>query len=270
MQHSYYVVKIKALRTFVVSRKLFILCFGLLLGGTVHAAGMVTVSSGVDYSTGDYGRADNTNMLVVPFSIRYRTDAWTYRLATAHLYIEEGVNGVLIGGDFITNKAEQNSISGMGDIIVSARYSFDTMTNLDAAFNLTGKVKLATADETRGLGTGSNDYTIEMGAYQPLTKNVDMFGSLGYRIKGDLPQTKLNNVWLGSVGFSFPWDKDTEFGLIYDFRQATSPRVSAVSEVSSYWDWRIDSRWSLNTYTVFGLSDASPNFGVGTQISYRY
>lgn len=269
MQYSH-IIKPKSFCTFVISRKLFILCFGLLLCGTIHAADTVTVSSGVDYSTGDYGQADNTNMLVIPFSIRYRTNAWTYKLATAHLYIEEGAGGVLIGGDFITNKTGQNNVSGMGDIVASARYSFDTITNLDTEFNLTGKVKLATADETKGLGTGSNDYTVELGAYQPLINNVDMFSSLGYRIKGDLPQTKLNNVWLGSVGLSFPWDKDTEFGLIYDFRQATSARVSAISEVSSYWDWRIDSSWSLNTYMVFGLSDASPNFGVGTQISYSY
>lgn len=269
MQHLS-VVKPKASRTFVAPHALFILCFCLLLGGTVYAADTVTVSSGVDYSTGDYGQVDNTNILVVPFSVRYRTDAWTYKLATAYLYIEEGAGGVLIGGDFITNKTGQNNLSGMGDLIASARYRFDTMTNLDTEFNLTGKVKLATADETKGLGTGSNDYTVELGVYQPLIGDVDMFGSLGYRIKGDLPQTKLNNVWLGSVGLSFPWDKDTEFGLIYDFRQATSARVPAISEVSSYWDWRIDRSWSLNTYMVFGLSDASPNFGVGTQISYSY
>jgi hypothetical protein len=244
MQHLF-IGKPKASRTFVALQALFILCFGLLSGGTVHAANTVTVSSGVDYSTGDYGQGNNTNMLVVPFSVRYRTDAWSYKLAAAYLYIEEGANGVLIGGDFITNKTGQNNLSGMGDLIVSARYNFDTMTNLNTDFNLTGKVKLATADETKGLGTGSNDYTVELGVYQPLINNVDMFGSLGYRIKGDLPQTKLNNVWLGSVGLSFPWDEDTEFGLIYDFRQATSARVPAISEVSSYWDWRIDRSWSI-------------------------
>ncbi|MEQ1814483.1 MAG: transporter [Candidatus Nitrotoga sp.] len=265
-----YAIRSKTFRTFIASRKLFILSFGLLLGGTVHAADTVTVSSGVDYSTGDYGQVSNTNMLVIPFSIRYRTDAWTYRLTTAHLYIEEGASGGLIGGDFITNKTGQNNVSGMGDLIVSARYRFNTMANLNTKFSLAGKVKLATADETKGLGTGSNDYTVELGAYQPLINNVDMFSSLGYRIKGDLPQTKLNNVWLGSVGLSFPWSKDTEFGLIYDFRQATSARVSAVSEVSAYWDWRASRNWSLNTYTIFGLSDASPNFGVGTQISYNF
>lgn len=269
MQHSY-LVKPKTSQTLIASHALFVLCFGLLLGSTVHAADTVTVSSGLDYSTGDYGQVRNTNILVVPFSVRYKTDAWSYKVATVYQYIEEGSGGFLIGGNIVPNNRGLTNVSGLGDFIVSTRYTFDTITNLDTEFDLTGRVKLATADETKGLGTGSNDYTVELGVYQPLINNVDMFSSLGYRIKGDLPQTKLNNVWLGSVGFSFPWDEDTKFGLIYDFRQSAITGGPAISEINPYWDWKIDKNRSMNTYGVFGLSNGSPNFGAGMQVSYSY
>lgn len=248
-----------------------IIALTLSLGTNIaQAAGRVTVSTGLDISTGDYGQPQDTNVLVVPFSVKYRTGAWSYKVATAYQYIQESTGGFLIGGDIIPTANGQTNVSGLGDFIVSARYAFEPTAASDTEFDLTGKVKLGTADVNQGLGTGSNDYTVELGVHQPTESEADIFGSLGYRIKGDLPQQKLNNVWLGSVGFSYPLSDETQFGVVYDYRQASTTRGAAASEISPYWDWRFAQDWSLNTYALFGLSDASPNFGVGTQISHSY
>ena len=226
----------------------------------------VTISSGFDYSTGDYGLGVNTNALSVPLSVKYRTGDWTYRLGTAYQYLEESSNSFLIDGNPIPNTA----VSGFSDIFTTARYVFKPVPVINTEFSLTGKIKFGTADQTKGLGTGANDYTVELGLYRPTGRNIDLFGSAGYRIKGDLPQRVLNNVWLWSIGFSTQMDSMTQMGVIFDYRQAALNGRPPGREISLYWNWRYDRNWSLNTYGLVGLTNASPNFGAGLLASYSY
>ena len=52
---------------------------GLLAIGGAQAADGVTFGVGVDYSSGDYGTATTTEILSVPFSLRYASGNWTYK-----------------------------------------------------------------------------------------------------------------------------------------------------------------------------------------------
>ena len=226
----------------------------------------VTISSGFDFSTGDYGLAVNTNTLSVPISVKYRTGDWTYRLGTAYLYLEESTKRFLIDGNPIPNY----EVSGLGDFVASTRYAFKPVPALNTAFNLNGRIKFGTADRTKGLGTGANDYTVELGFYQPTDTSVDWFGSVGYRIKGDLPQQVLNNVWLWSIGLSMLLDSRTQLGVVFDYHQATINGRPPFKEVGPYWGRRYDKNWSSTIYGLVGLTDASPNFGTGLLVSYSY
>jgi hypothetical protein len=226
----------------------------------------VTISSGLDFSTGDYGLAVNTNTLSVPVSVKYRTGDWTYRLGTSYLYLEESTKRFLIDGNTIPN----SEVSGLGDFVASTRYAFKPVPALNTEFNLNGRIKFGTADRTKGLGTGANDYTVELGFYQPTGSSVEFFGSVGYRLKGDLPQRVLNNVWLGSIGLSTLLDSRTQLGLVFDYRQATINGRPPFKELSPYWSRRYDRNWSFTAYGLVGLTDASPNFGTGLVGSYSY
>ena len=229
-------------------------------------ANRITISSGLDYNTGDYGLGVNTNALSVPLSVKYRTGNWTYRLGTAYLYLEESSSSFLIDGNPIPNTA----VSGLSDIYTTTRYAFKPVPVLNTEFSLTGKIKFGTANRAKGLGTGANEYTVDLGLYQPTDGSVDLFGSVGYRIKGDLPQRALNNVWLWSIGLSTRLDSMTQLGVIFDYRQATLNGRPPGKEVSLYWNWRHDKNWSFNTYGLVGLTNASPNFGAGLLASYSY
>ena len=237
---------------------------------SAQSADKLTVSGGLDYNTGDYGQIQNTNVMSVPLSIRYKTGAWSYRVAMPYQYIEESANSILIGGDILPNANGEKVVSGFGDVTVSARYALNTLENSNTDIDLIGKIKFGTANVAKGLGSGSNDYTLELSVYQPTADQIDLFGSVGYRIKGDLPQQALNNVWLGSAGFTFPLSSASQFGISYDYRQATFARGSAIREISPYVDWKYDQDVTLNTYALIGLSRASPDFGIGMQISYSY
>ena len=88
-------------------------------------------------------------------------------------------------------------------------------------FDLTGKIKFGTASESQGLGTGKNDYTLELDAYKPVSDHAIGFAGLGYKKMGDPRGTNLRNVWLGSIGVSYKINPLTNLGIMADYRQKT-------------------------------------------------
>ena len=66
------------------------------------------------------------------------------------------------GGEPIPGEGPMTTNSGIGDVIAGITL-YDVLSNrrLGFAMDLSAKVKLGTADETKGLGTGENDYTVQ-------------------------------------------------------------------------------------------------------------
>ena len=59
-----------------------------------------------------------------------------------------------------------SSASGLGDVTASAGYALFASADHTFGLDLTGKVKFATADENKGLGTGKNDYGLALDTYK--------------------------------------------------------------------------------------------------------
>ncbi len=65
--------------------------------------------------------------------------------------------------------------------------------------NVTGKVKIPTADEDKGLGTDETDFSLEVNLTKAYGSNV-AFGTVGYRKFGDPPEFDLDDVMHLSIG----------------------------------------------------------------------
>jgi hypothetical protein len=51
--------------------------------------------------------------------------------------------------------------------------------------------------------------------------------------------------------------------LIYDIRDNTTPTSQGISEITGYLGRNLSENWKLMLYGVAGLSDGSPDWGVG-------
>ncbi|MFO1435526.1 MAG: hypothetical protein U1F34_03880 [Gammaproteobacteria bacterium] len=133
-----------------------------------------SVGTGVDYSSGRYTDLVDTEILYVPFRFRYDYLNWTARLTVPWLQIT-GPNSVAGGGDSITvvnpgsRSTTRTTESGLGDVVGSLSYLF-TLGGQLPDLQVTGKIKFPTADENKGLGTGSYDYTILGELFQDVWK----------------------------------------------------------------------------------------------------
>jgi hypothetical protein len=228
----------------------------------------VLFTTGFDYSSGDYGTDQTTDMLFIPFTAKYATDQWSMSLTLPWLSIDSD-------GDFVVGPdgrpipvpgGEPTSESGLGDITAAYTWFAYPGTDTYPIVDVTGRVKFPTADEDKGLGTGEMDFALET----DLIKGIDrhsLFVTLGYKIFGDKPDFEIDNVFYTSIGDSYRYSPATSFGAFFDARQATTEFNDGISELTGFVSHRLAPKWKLMSYLVAGFSDASPDWGVGVMVT---
>ena len=237
------------------------------------AEGSFSFTSGVDYSTGKYGQSESTDITYIPLISKYETDDTTIKLTIPWLQITGP--GDVVGADAILVREgasrKRTTESGLGDIVFSATH---TIANIGETrpliLDLTGKIKFATASKTKGLGTGQNDYIVELDAYKPISKPITLFGGLGYKRMGDPAGVNLNNVWFSSVGLSYKLNPSTSAGIMADYRQETLDTSDPLREVTAFLTHKFSPQYKIQSYITHGYSDVSVDWGCGVMLGHTF
>ncbi|MFN2644728.1 MAG: transporter [Burkholderiales bacterium] len=232
----------------------------------------LTLGTGIDYTSGGYGTGQSTEILYLPFFARYETGRWLFRLTVPYIRITGPGNVRGAGDDRVTlprRGGPSRTESGLGDIVASGFYNVVSERSAPIGVDLGVKVKFATADETKGLGTGQNDYSLQADFFKAMGKSA-LFGSLGHRWYGDPPGIDLKDVFYGSIGASHRFSTETSGGLVYDYRPAIVAGGGEVSELTAFLSQRMGGEWKLQPYALLGFGRASPDYGVGVQVTHSY
>jgi hypothetical protein len=233
------------------------------------AEGVLTTSVGADFSSGDYGKRETTEAFALQLAAKYETGRWTVRFSVPWLRISGPSNVIGAGADGVVLPGEvgdRRRVSGLGDVVAGAAYTFGGTGH---AVDVAAKVKLPTADEAKGLGTGKTDVSVQadyfrrMGALTP-------FATLGYRRYGDPAGFELENAVFGALGLAYAESAESTIGAAYDFREAIVAGGSRSGELSFFLSQRLAAQWKLQLYLVKGLADASPDAGVGAVLGYSF
>jgi hypothetical protein len=254
---------------------------------TRAASGELSLGSGVQFTTGDYGGPSSTQILTIPFNARYDNGPWTFKAIVPYLHMSgpravvPGVGRVESGGPIsdllglpVTQRqqaaqSDRRTVSGLGDSSVSASYLFSG-AGKRSGVGLSARIKFATGDETQGLGTGSNDLSAQIDAFQQLEGNNSLFGVLGYTWFGDSPIVQFQNVANIGVGFSHRTATGDSVGVAFDARQGASPAPAAQRELTGFWSHRVDRNWRTQLYALRGFANGSPDWGGGLSLGYAF
>src|SRR5579859_5578863 len=227
------------------------LVFMLACSGTWAADGQLSLSTGFDYSSGDYGGSTSTDILQVPVIGKYETGLWTYKLTVP--YIEVTGPGNVVPGIGRANAVQgkkgaavsgTSTESGLGDITGAVTYNLFAGGASEPAIDLTGKIKLGTADRDKGLGTGENDYSAQVDIYQAFGR-ITGFATLGYSILGSSSAIPLDNVFYGTVGAAYKFDDSLSGGAMLDLRQAASSFSGPRRELTGFVNYKLDRVWKV-------------------------
>lgn len=228
----------------------------------------ISVTTGVDYSSGDYGTGIDTNILVVPVAARVSTGDLRFSASVPYIRIDGA--GSIVGGDggpIIVDPATPSAKrSGIGDLTLGANYGIPE-NRIGVGIDLGARVKLPTAET--GLGTGKTDFSFS-GELSRTFGTVTPFVQAGYRIMGDPDGIDLENVFFGSVGASTSLGSGGSVLLAsYDYRQATSALVEDSEEVFGAFSTPLSKALNLTLYGSAGLSDGAPDYGLGAMVTFK-
>lgn len=228
----------------------------------------LSFTTGVDYSKGDYGTGVDTEMVVAPISARLKMRDVRFSVSVPWLRIE-GASAILPGDGgpiIIDPNAPRTSRSGFGDVTVGANWAISE-ERLGFGLDFGARVKLPTASESKGLGTGKVDVSVST----ELSKSfgaVTPFISAGYRFPGDPTGFDLKNAFFGSAGASVVAGKAVIIGS-YDYREATSPLAENSQEIFGAVSAPVTDRLTFTLYGSGGLSDGAPDYGVGLMMTLK-
>ena len=245
-----------------------VLLAALLFAGAVQADDGLSLGVGVDYSSGDYGSDTDTKILSVPFGAKYVTGDWTFKASLPWMRVDGDANvipglgevanenpkgrGKGRGGGTDPTAPTTGTTSGIGDLRLTAIYAIPLEGSWGV--DLTGNVKIATADEDKGLGTGANDYGVAVDVYRGFG-DTTAFGGLGYTWLGDSDFIDVDSVISGNLG------------VMYDYRQPASADSDDRSEFTGFYSVPTSEQSKVQLYATKGLADGSPDWGAGVSFT---
>lgn len=233
------------------------------LAAPAQAEDYVQISVGADYSSGDYGTTPDTDILAIPIGFKLKQGDFFARASLPWLRVDgpavPGDGGALPGGGATGQR------SGLGDLTMAVGYSLPIGDS--TYFDLTGKVKVPTASQTDGLGTGTTDFTAE-GELTQLFGQTSVSVRGGRRFNGANAAFPLEDVWQAG-GSVYHTSGPVTVGLDYDWREGALPIAPDRSELTGSLAYKLNESFRLQGYAFTGLSDGSPNLGGGLQLVYR-
>jgi hypothetical protein len=134
---------------------------------------------------------------------------------------------------------------------------------------LEANLKLPTASESKGLGTGG----LDAGIAAELGRTVDkhyFYGRLGYIIVGEPSGESFDNPFLYEAGTGFEASPELYLNLSLEGRTAIDDGVDNPLEAVVSGTYDIEPGLSLNGYFLVGLSDGSPDFGLGVGFLQKF
>jgi len=238
-----------------------------------------TFATGVDYTSGDYGEAQDTTIVTVPLIASYGAGRWSATLTVPIVNIDGpgtvvpgavgggsggGLLGGLLGGADAASPAPLSggvNESGLGDVSLAVSV-VPIVTVGGTQLTVTARVRAPTADESRSLGTGEGAASLAGGLRQAIGAKSAIFGAVGYEHAFD---SGAGGVFAGAGAESYVAER-VLLGATVDFGQASSDRLRDSTQATGYIGFDASSNTRILAYGSAGLSDTSPDIGAGLRL----
>lgn len=232
-----------------------------------HSSEYVELGVAADYSVGDYGDVQDTDLLFFMVSAKLRTDRWTLRASLPYIHIKGPANFIptdrgILPDDQPTAVASR---AGVGDLAISAERSFRIEDDLFVG--IVGRLKVPTASVAKGLGTGTASLTTSAEVTK-LMGAVVIAARAGRRFNGSSDRFRQRDVW--EAGGSLIYSKGgTALGVAYDWRGKARATSTDRSELTAFVTRTLSQKWRIQAYATVGFSDGSPSKGGGLALLFR-
>jgi hypothetical protein len=225
-----------------------------------------TYSAGFDFSQGDYGLSRTSTLYYMPIGVIADYKRFRFRVVLPFLVSDGPTNIRFIGAPMmgppqVALDSETNS--GVGEMVVSGSYLFDPVVKGMPYVELGVYATLPTRSKNE-LGAGLWAGSVRVDVFREFGP-VTPFASGGRTFYSGEP---LDDRFFASVGASLKVSDSVAMGLSYDWLEETNGGTPDAHELVPFLSVKVTEHWTLGPYAVFGLSNGSPNYGLGAAVSY--
>jgi hypothetical protein len=228
---------------------------------------------GAAYDEGDFGTDDTSRAAYLPVTLRYLGGRWDVAVTASLIYLESESNVVVVDGvPVATERTRSTDDFGFGDLVFKGRYFAVEDAGPGTALPTLApflKVKVPTADEDEGLGTGEWD----VGLGLEWDKQFDAFyllGDLSYTFMGDPPGQDFRDRPAASIGAGTYLTPNVALTGLLDWRRAIVEDNEDALELVALLQVRLSRVVTITPNAFVGLLDGSPDWGVGMELSWRF
>lgn len=252
------------------------------------------------YSSGNFGTNTTSEFVYVPTSIRRLFRDGDVTVVIPFVSVTSNGSATLVGGqptpigedcyrrsgtEFRFDKPEcvallnsgqlasrQQKVthSGLGDIILRGRYYAVEEQGFLPLIALTGRIKVPTADEGKGLGTGALDHGYGVEISKRFGNSWIGFFDGGYNFIGDPHGRELRNQYWYDVGGGYYVTKEFLVSAYYEEYRSLVADFVNIRDVFFAFNYRASDAWRFNGGVTVGLSNSAPDYGVSLGSSYRF
>jgi len=229
-----------------------------------------------EFETGKYGTRRRSDFLYFPATLGYDRDGVVAGLTVPYVISRTSANVVLIGGRPVRvgrGTRPTRTHGGVGDLLADAGYYLFEEGGGMPSLLLEGEVKVPTADDERGLGTGSYDETFRASSGVTFAKRLKLSADAGYTRIGqpeDVPRRRTEyhdtlNLG-GGVGYAFA--PKNELWVRLDASSRITRGTPPYELLTFEWSHYFDDESRLSVELGFGLTDAAP--GMTFTVGYKF
>jgi hypothetical protein len=220
------------------------------------------------YLSGDFGTGIQSDIAYLPFIVTLRgtRDDWRFTLPWLAIRTDEPIT--FVGGDVIQRGAGGSTEeSGPGDLVAEYdRYLLAGGVAADGRrrpWVTAGlRLKLPTADEDRGLGTGEPDWGPQAAIVQPVGALWHVLAEARYVVRGDPPGFDYRNTWWLAAGVQRRLGDGIHLSVVLDNRQSVLRGRDTIRDLTIAYDRRLSPVAGLRSALYAGLSDTAEDFGL--------
>jgi len=230
------------------------------------------VSASVNYETGAYGSSATTETWYLPLTVKKMLADGSFISVTVPYVSQRGdasvaaVDGSVFQINQSTGPVATNS--GLGDIVLRGGYRLMAESKqVPADLTLTGKLKLPTADETKGLGTGELDAGFGFELAKSLPSGFTGYIDLYYTATGDPPGLDLEDRVFFDIGFSRALQPGWTVCAFYEESNALVKGATRIRNLTANLEYKVDAGTRMFFGGTAGLTETSPDYGLAIGVS---
>jgi hypothetical protein len=229
-----------------------------------------------EFDVGKFGGKHQSSFLYLPTTIGYDHDGVVASLTVPYQIQRSHAQVTFVGGRPVRTGGAKSgkikTVGGLGDILLDGGYYFLEEHDGLPSLELEGEVKFPTADDERGLGTGSYDQALKVYSGITFFRHLKLNATLGYGWIGqpeDIPDSvnEFHNIIYFGAAAGYSFGGSDELWVRFDGNTRITDRTPAYELLALEWNHYFKGEQKFLFSVGFGLTKSAP--GLALMLGYQ-